>query len=101
MSVFVVGGTGFIGRRLIPLLAGRGEEIVCMDINPQTADYSQFGKQVRVVRGDISQFDDLMARITEAKPARIVNLANWRANHRLTVCGGKHAFAQPHGQKGC
>jgi len=99
MSVFVVGGTGFIGRRLIPLLAGRGEEIVCMDINPQTADYSQFGKQVRVVRGDISQFDDLMARITEAKPARIVNLAYYigsdlppRVAFKLNVLGMDNCF---------
>src|SRR5947209_7067609 len=49
MSIFIIGGTGFIGRRLIPLLAQRGEEIVCMDLNPQTADYSQFGKPSRVV----------------------------------------------------
>jgi nucleoside-diphosphate-sugar epimerase len=40
MSILIIGGTGFIGRRLIPLLVKRGEEIVCMDINPGTADYS-------------------------------------------------------------
>ena len=33
MTTFIAGGTGFIGRRLVPLLAQRGEEIVCMDIN--------------------------------------------------------------------
>jgi nucleoside-diphosphate-sugar epimerase len=37
MSILIIGGTGFIGRRLIPLLAKRGEEIACMDLNPQTA----------------------------------------------------------------
>jgi nucleoside-diphosphate-sugar epimerase len=35
MSTVVIGGTGFIERRLIPLLATRGESIVCMDIKPQ------------------------------------------------------------------
>ena len=40
MSIMIIGGTGFIGRRLVPLLAQRGEEIVCMDINPQTANFS-------------------------------------------------------------
>jgi len=75
MSIFIIGGTGFIGRRLIPLLAQRGEEIVCMDLNPQTADYSQFGKQVRVVRGDITQCDDVVAQMAAAKPSRVVNLA--------------------------
>ena len=58
MTTFIAGGTGFIGRRVVPLLAQRGEEIVCMDIAPQTADFSALGKQVRVVRGDVSQFDD-------------------------------------------
>ena len=36
MAIFVIGGTGFIGIRVIPLLAARGEEIACMDINPQS-----------------------------------------------------------------
>lgn len=49
-----LGGTGFIGRCLIPLLAKRGEEIACMDINPQTADFSEYGKQVRVMRSTMS-----------------------------------------------
>ena len=75
MSIFIIGGTGFIGRRLIPLLAQRGEEIVCMDINPQTANYGDFGKQVRVVRGDVTQFDDVVAQMAAAKPSRVVNLA--------------------------
>jgi nucleoside-diphosphate-sugar epimerase len=34
MSIFVIGGTGFIGQRVIRLLAAHGEEIVCMDIIP-------------------------------------------------------------------
>jgi len=37
MSTLILGGTGFIGRRLVPLLAQRGEEVVCMDLNPGTA----------------------------------------------------------------
>ena len=75
MTTFIAGGTGFIGRRLIPLLVQRGEPVVCMDVNPQTADFSALGKSVRVVRGDVSHFDDVMARLTEAKPDRIINLA--------------------------
>ena len=41
MSTLVLGGTGFIGRRLVPLLVQRGEEVTCMDINPATASYGQ------------------------------------------------------------
>jgi UDP-glucose 4-epimerase len=99
MTTFIAGGTGFIGRRLVPLLAQRGEEIVCMDINPQTADYSGLGKQVRVVRGDVSQFDDFLARIVEAKPDRIVNLAYYigsdlppRVAFKLNVLGMDNCF---------
>jgi nucleoside-diphosphate-sugar epimerase len=75
MSTLILGGTGFIGRRLVPLLAGRGEEVVCMDINPGTASYDHLGTQVRVVRGDVTQFDDVMAATVAAKPTRVVNLA--------------------------
>jgi nucleoside-diphosphate-sugar epimerase len=75
MSTLILGGTGFIGRRLIPLLAQRGEEIVCLDINPGTASFGELGKQVRVVRGDVTQFDDVMAATATTKPSRVVNLA--------------------------
>ena len=97
MTTLIAGGTGFIGRRLVPLLAQRGEEIVCMDINPQTADYSALGKQVRVVRGDVSQFDDVMARITEAKPNRVDQP---RLLHRQRAAAARRVQAQHprHGQ---
>ena len=75
MSIFVIGGTGFIGRRLAPLLVSRGEQIVCMDINPGSASFEHFGEQVRVVRGDVSQFDDVMSAMAAAKPTRVINLA--------------------------
>lgn len=99
MTTFIAGGTGFIGRRLIPLLVQRGEEVVCMDINPQTADYSSYGKQVRVVRGDVIQFDDIMARLTEAKPDRVINLAYYIGSDnpphmafKLNILGMENVF---------
>jgi nucleoside-diphosphate-sugar epimerase len=99
MSTLVIGGAGFIGRRLIPLLAQRGEEIVCMDVNPATANYERLGKQVRVVRGDVSQFDDVMAVMVEAKPERVVNLAYFlgseyppRVAFKLNILGMDNCF---------
>ena len=59
MSVFVIGGTGFIGLRVIRLLAARGEEVVCMDINPHATSFADLGAQVRVIRGDVTQFDEI------------------------------------------
>src|SRR6516225_8453096 len=99
MSTMVIGGTGFIGRRLVPLLAERGEEVICMDINLATASYERLGRQVRVVRGDISQFDDVMAAMTAAKPDRVVNLAYYlgsehppHAAFKLNILGMDNCF---------
>lgn len=75
MSVFIIGGTGFIGLRIIRLLAARGEDVVCMDINPGAASFADLGHQVRVVRGDVTQFDDVMAAMTDARPSRAINLS--------------------------
>jgi len=54
---------------------------------------------VRVVRGDISQFDDIMAVMTAAKPARTVNLAYYissdlapRVAFKLNVLGMDNCF---------
>jgi len=63
MSIFVIGGTGFIGTRVIPLLVARGETVVCMDINPHTADFAALGDKVRVERGDVTQFDDVINKM--------------------------------------
>ena len=41
-----------------------------MDINPQTADFSEYGKQVRV-----HALDDVMNALNSAKPSRVINLA--------------------------
>ena len=75
MAIFVIGGTGFIGTRVIPLLIARGETVVCMDINPHTADFSSYGDKVRVVRGDVTQFDDVIRQMQDSKADRVMNLS--------------------------
>ncbi|MBV9686989.1 MAG: NAD(P)-dependent oxidoreductase, partial [Alphaproteobacteria bacterium] len=103
MSTLILGGTGFIGRRLVPLLVQRGEEVVCMDINPGRASYDRLGKQVRVVRGDVTQFDDVMAVTVAAKPSRIVNLAYFLGSEhpphaalKLNIIGMDNCFEAAH-----
>ena len=98
MTTLIIGGTGFIGRRLIPLLAKQGEDSVVMDINPQTANFSELAK-VRVLRGDVSQFDDVMAAMTAVKPDRVINLAYYissdlppRVAFKLNVLGMDNCF---------
>jgi nucleoside-diphosphate-sugar epimerase len=99
MSVFVIGGTGFIGLRVIRLLAARGEEVVCMDINPHATSFADLGAQVRVIRGDVTQFDDVVSAIAAAKPSRIINLSYYlgseHAPHvatKLNILGMDNCF---------
>ncbi|MEE2689879.1 MAG: NAD(P)-dependent oxidoreductase [Pseudomonadota bacterium] len=82
MSVFIAGGTGFIGRRLTRSLIAEGETVTVMDIAPQTADFKDLGDKVNVVQGDISQFDVVMDRMAAAEADRVINLAYFIGNHR-------------------
>ena len=75
MTIFVIGGTGFIGTRVIPLLVARGESVVCMDINPHTANFSAHGDNVKVVRGDVTQFDDVINQMQASGADRVMNLS--------------------------
>ena len=75
MSILVLGGTGFIGPRAIRRLVTRGEQVVCMDINPGAASFADLGDHVKVVRGDVTQFEDVMRVTLETRPSRILNLA--------------------------
>ena len=75
MAIFVIGGTGFIGIRVIPLLVARGETVVCMDINPNAPSLVNLGEKVSVVRGDVTQFDDVISVMETSKADRVINLS--------------------------
>ena len=75
MTVFVIGGTGFIGYRLVRLLVARGETVVCMDADPGAHSFADLGGKVSSIRGDVAQFDDVMAAMAAARPERVANLA--------------------------
>ena len=99
MSVLVIGGTGFIGLRVIRLLAARGEEVVCMDINPNAVSFADLGSQVRMLRGDVTQFDDVISHMSAAKPSRVINLSYYlgseHAPHvatKLNILGMDNCF---------
>ncbi|HJQ59308.1 MAG TPA: NAD(P)-dependent oxidoreductase [Vineibacter sp.] len=98
MSVLVVGGAGFIGRRLVPLLVARGEQVTVMDIAPTSA-FAALGDRVSALRGDVAQFDDVMAVTAAAKPTRLVNLSYYigselppRVAFKLNVLGMENCF---------
>jgi nucleoside-diphosphate-sugar epimerase len=97
MSILVLGGTGFIGRRLVPRLVARGQEVVCVDVDPGAASFTG---PVRVMRGDVTQFEDVMRAVLEVKPERLINLAygigagegNPHQVFRLDVLGMDNGF---------
>jgi nucleoside-diphosphate-sugar epimerase len=75
MAILVIGATGFIGPRLIRKLIARGESVVGMDLNPGAAAFGDVPIGAPVVRGDITQFEDVMRTVLDVKPERIINLA--------------------------
>jgi nucleoside-diphosphate-sugar epimerase len=77
MSILAIGGAGFIGRRMIPILAAQGHEVTCMDIDVAgaTKAFGDLNGKVKVVRGDVTQFDDVIGAIMESKAERVVNLS--------------------------
>jgi len=103
MSILVFGGTGFIGPRLIKRLVARGETVVCLDLNPGTASFADLADRVTVIRGDVTQFEDVMRAVLEVKPDRLINLAygigagegNPHQVMRLDVLGMDNCFEAP------
>jgi nucleoside-diphosphate-sugar epimerase len=75
MAIFVIGGTGFTGIRVIPRLIALGETVVCMDINPNAPSLAGLGDKVSVVRGDVTQFDDVISVMEASKADRVINLS--------------------------
>src|SRR5213596_1967573 len=75
MSVLVIGATGFIGPRLIRKLVARGETVVGMDLNPGATPFGDVPIGAPVVRGDVTQFEDVMRTVLDVKPERLINLA--------------------------
>ena len=75
MSVLVIGATGFIGPRLIRRLVARGESVVGMDLNPAAAAFADVPIGAPVLRGDVTQFEDVMRTVLDVKPDRVINLA--------------------------
>jgi len=75
VSILIIGGTGFIGSRLAGCLVNRGQTVTCFDLYPAPQKVSYLGDRARVVVGDITRIEDIMAVIREFRVERIINLA--------------------------
>jgi nucleoside-diphosphate-sugar epimerase len=75
MRVLVLGGSGFIGPRVMRRLLERGHEVCCMDIAPDSPTLDGLRDGLEIVRGDITLMDDVMEAMALSRPDRVLNLA--------------------------
>jgi len=97
MTVCVAGGAGFLGRRIVRLLAAQGEEVVCLDI-ARTDLFDDLGSQVRSERMDLTRFEDIVSALIRYRPKAVVNLSYMLGDFmphpavRLNVLGMDNCF---------
>ena len=77
MKFCVIGGDGFIGRRVVRRLANLGHSVTSLDVTMATS-FADLADKVTVARMDIAQFEDVIAAFEIAKPDVVVNLAYMR-----------------------
>ena len=75
MRVAVLGGSGFIGPRVMRRLVEHGHEVHCMDIAPDAPLLERLRDRIQIMRGDITLMDDVVEALTLSKPDRVLNLA--------------------------
>ena len=100
MRVLVLGGSGFIGPRVMRRLLGRGHQVHCMDIAPDSPALADLRDRVEIVRGDITLMDDVMEAMAQSQPDRVLNLAyaigageaDPHPNVRLNILGMDNCF---------
>ncbi|WP_417209783.1 NAD-dependent epimerase/dehydratase family protein [Antarctobacter sp.] len=77
MSVLVIGGTGFIGRRVVRAFAAEGHQVVSADVE-LTDLFDRHGIEATAIRLDISDFAAVRAAMERYAPKIVINLAYMR-----------------------
>ncbi len=75
MRVLVLGGSGFIGPRVMSRLLERGHEVHCLDVSPESPLLEPIRDQIQLTRGDVTLMDDVMEAMVGSQPDRVLNLA--------------------------
>jgi UDP-glucose 4-epimerase len=75
MRTLVIGGTGFLGVKVIKRLIKQGEDIVCFDLFKSSPRLSDVASEVRFIQGDVVRIDEIISVIQEYEIDRIVHLA--------------------------
>ena len=74
MSILITGGTGFIGVGLAQKLVERGKEVILFDIAPQTERVAELKDRVKIVRGDLKVWPEVMNVVKENNVEDIFHL---------------------------
>lgn len=62
MNILVTGATGYIGKRLIPLLLGEGHKIICpVRDKERVANYYKDEKNISLIEADFLDYNSLLA----------------------------------------
>ncbi len=63
MKILLTGSTGYIGRRLLPVLVAAGHQVVCLVRDQRRFDWEDFTEDflhhITVIEGDLNQANDL------------------------------------------
>ncbi len=95
MKILVIGGAGFIGRRVVRILAHKGHEVVSGDLQPLPDEDRH--ALVSSTRLDIADFEQVNSCIGSHRPDAVVNLSYMRdttprAAFRVNVLGMDNCF---------
>jgi len=65
MSILITGGTGFLGAGLARRLLDRGEDVVLFDLVPRIERIADIKDKVKVIRGDVGVWPEVMNAVKE------------------------------------
>jgi nucleoside-diphosphate-sugar epimerase len=101
MAKLVIGGTGYIGSETVRQLVNRGEQVVAFDINIVNYRIEDVEKKVKVVRGDLGNFNEVLNIFKDNKIDTVYHMGsilNWMselnpwASFRSNVLGTYHVL---------